>query len=212
MNRPAPRLRGRGPGKGRGLAGLLLGFLAACHGQLAFDQGGCDQDSECGLSSLHCDTASATCVECTADEHCAALGTTRVRCDTAANRCVECGLDADCGQGRGCRSHHCVTVCDKEGVNATCPVAAPYCEEDDLGFCVQCGDDVPDACASTSSPGPICNRLGTCVACQSNTDCKAPTPRCETFSGRCVACVSAKDCSGATAICDPTSNRCVPPS
>ena len=192
---------------------LLFGLLAlaACHQHVAFDQGGCDQDSECGLSTWHCDTTTATCVQCLSDDHCAALGIGRVRCDTAAHRCIECGADDDCGQGRVCRAHHCVTLCNAEGTSASCPSSAPYCEsDDDSGFCVQCGDDLPQACNGAAVAGPICGRLGMCIACQSDTDCHAPTAHCETFSGRCVECVANKDCSGGT-VCDPAANRCVSP-
>ncbi|HEY4185359.1 MAG TPA: hypothetical protein VGP07_09835 [Polyangia bacterium] len=186
-------------------------LLASCKGHLAFDEGGCDDDSECGLATLHCDVVTSTCVACTADAQCAALGAGRDRCDTAAHVCVECGLDSDCGQGRGCRFRHCVTLCNSEGPTSACPSAAPYCEDDDDGFCVQCGDDLANACSMSTAAGPICGRLGTCVACQGNADCKAPTGRCETFSGRCVECLGTKDCSGATPVCDPTINRCVAP-
>lgn len=192
------------------LGALVLALLGACHRQVLFDQGGCDDDSECGLATLHCDLPTATCVECTGDDQCAALGTARVRCDTAAHRCIECGLDGDCGQGRGCRFHHCVTICDGEGPNSSCPSAAPYCEDDDSGICVQCGDDLPQGCSGAGVAGPICGHLGLCVACQSDGDCHAPTPHCETFAGRCVECVSSKDCASGT-VCNPTTNQCVQP-
>jgi len=197
----------------RGARALLVVIAAgvSCHQQVAFDQNGCDQDSECGLTTLHCDTATATCVPCTTDDHCAALGIGRVRCDTAAHRCIECGLDEDCGQGRGCRNHHCVTLCSSEGASASCPLATPYCEsDDDAGFCIQCGDDLPQACSGAAAAGPICGRLGTCVACQSDPDCRAPTAHCETFAGRCVQCLGSKDCAAGT-VCDPATNQCVPP-
>lgn len=204
------RAKRRGKPLGSALGLAALGLLVACHQHVAFDENGCDEDWECGLTTLHCDTAAATCVECTNDDHCAALGIARIRCDTAVHRCVECGLDADCGQGRGCHGHHCVTLCNIEGANGSCPSAAPYCEADDLGFCVQCGDDLPHACDGGAVAGPICGRLGLCQACQVDGDCKAPTARCETFDGRCVACVDSKDCTGGT-VCDPVTNRCLPP-
>lgn len=188
----------------------MVAALAACHQHVAFDESGCDQDSECGLTTLHCDTATGTCVPCTNDDHCAALGIGRTRCDTAAHRCVECGLEADCGQGRGCRGHHCVTLCTAEGPNASCPAAAPYCESDDSGYCVQCGDDLPQACTGAAAAGPICGRLGMCLACLADADCHTPTAHCETFAGRCVECLANKDCAHGT-VCDPAMNRCVPP-
>lgn len=192
--------------------GPILLALAACNGRVSFDVSGCDKDSECGLPSLHCDVVSAVCVACTSDDHCSILGTGRDRCDTAAHRCVECGLDSDCGQGRGCRDGHCLTLCQGEGFSGMCPTAAPYCEDDSQdGFCVQCGDDLPNACAASTAAGPLCGHEGTCVACQHNSDCAAPTPRCETFSGRCVECLRAQDCSGSTPVCDPIVNRCVLP-
>jgi len=189
---------------------LVIALFGACHRHVVFDQGGCDDDYECGLATLHCDGASATCVECTSDDQCAALGTARVRCDTAAHRCIECGTDQDCGQGRGCRHNHCVTLCDEEGANSACPSAAPYCEDDDSGFCVQCGDDLPQGCSGTGVAGPICGRLGLCVACEADGDCHAPTAHCETFAGRCVECVTTKDCASGT-VCDPSGYHCTQP-
>jgi len=190
---------------------VMAAALAACHQHVAFDERGCDQDSECGLTTLHCDTASATCVPCTNDDHCAALGIGRIRCDTAAHRCIECGLDQDCGQGRGCRFHHCVTLCNAEGPSTSCPSAAPYCEaDDDSGYCVQCGDDLPQACSGAAVAGPICGRPGMCFGCQADADCHSPTGRCETFGGRCVECLGSKDCAPGT-VCDPATNQCVPP-
>lgn len=191
-----------------GLVGLAA--AGACRQRIAFDQGGCDQDSECGIATLHCDTDTSTCVECLADADCAALGTSRVRCDMASYRCIECGLDADCGQGRGCRHQHCVTLCNSEGMNAACPASAPYCEsDDDNGFCIQCGDDLPQACSGGAVAGPFCSRLGTCVACQADTDCGPSAPRCDLYSGRCVACLSTADCGTAGYVCDPASRTCV---
>jgi hypothetical protein len=194
------------------LAIFLMMILGDCRGRVTFDENGCDDDGECGISSLHCDVANATCVECVSDAQCTAQGRGRDRCDTAAYTCVECGLDSDCGQGRVCRHRHCVTLCASEGPSSSCPTSAPYCEDDDDdGFCVQCGDDLPQRCASGNAAGPICTRTGACVECQADRDCKAPSPRCETFSGRCVACLKSKDCTGSASLCDPTVNRCVPP-
>jgi len=195
------------------LVALMIAALRtlACHQHVAFDQNGCDHDSECGLPTWHCDTGSATCVQCLIDDDCAMLGIGRIRCDMAAHRCVECGTDGDCGQGRGCRARHCVTLCNTEGTSASCPSAAPYCEsDDDSGYCVQCGDDLPQSCKSSAVAGPICGRLGMCLACLTDSDCSAPSPHCETFAGRCVECVANKDCADGT-VCDPAANRCVSP-
>lgn len=203
----APR---RGGGRRERLLPIGIGLLVvvACNGRVVFDERGCDQDSECVLPSLQCDVASATCVACTTDDHCAMMGTGFNRCDMALHRCVECGLDADCGTGRGCEGGHCETRCQEEGASPACPTASGYCEGE-VGYCVECGDDLPTACASSSAAGPICNPAGRCVSCLSDTNCPAAAPRCDPFSGRCLACLHASDCPSSAPLCDPTIGRCV---
>jgi hypothetical protein len=189
------------------LVGLVVGF--GCNGRVLFDENGCDQDSECPLSGLYCDARSRTCVMCTADTHCAVLGTGLNRCDLALHRCVQCGLDADCGTGRTCHASRCVTPCEYEGYPDICPSATPHCEAS-LGFCILCEDD-NNACASATASGPICNMpTGLCVSCLKDANCGGTNPRCDTVVGRCVECLSSVDCdSVAKPVCNPLTWSCV---
>ena len=141
-------------------AALLLLAAAACNGQLRFqDQDAastrapCTRDTDCGLSSLHCDSFSGACVACTADIHC---GQGARRCDSALHRCIECGSQLDCASGQVCEAmtHRCVPSCVDNGA-PSCPPTAPTCEPQ-LGLCVECqGDadcDARPASARTRTP------------------------------------------------------------
>src|SRR5205085_5618127 len=77
----------------------------------------CTDDTQCGLSTLHCDRLSGDCVPCLVDSDCP--GAHR-RCDGALHRCVECGLSSDCAATSTCNptTHTCVRLCDGDARNA----------------------------------------------------------------------------------------------
>jgi len=205
------------------LVAALWAAVGACNGKVVFDPAGCDRDDECQLSTLHCDTATASCVECLTDAHCAAaatgspstsapmsaLGASTV-CDPTLHRCVECHTDADCGAGHLCREDRCVVTCQKEGPDPLCKGATSHCEGD-LGFCIECEDD-NRACAAISAVGTICDRkIGRCVACLSDANCGGTNPRCDTTEGRCVVCLTSDDCGPKLPLCDPAALDCIAP-
>ena len=196
-------------------AGVLAGL--SCSGRVEFTETTstlCTGDSDCPLSTLHCDPGSGQCVACTADAQCLALGLGLARCDSTTHRCIGCFTAPDCATGLVCSSSHCVTPCTGTTI---CPASAPHCEGD-VGFCVACdesgtiSEDGLPACGTTGTSGPICNRaIGQCVACLVDSSCGGSTPRCNTYAGKCVACLSSADCTTAAApVCDPVSNQCVP--
>lgn len=188
------------------LSGALL--LSSCNNRILFDVDGCDQDQECPLSNLHCDTATGTCVACTEDVHC--VQADRNRCDPGSHRCAECVIDSDCGltAGHACRENHCVTLCRFEGNDSACMgLATPHCEAD-VGFCVACEKE-NRTCALASGPGPICNvQTGLCVACRSDANCGGTNPRCDKIAGYCVECLQSGDCAPAAPFCDPSTSMC----
>ncbi|APR87597.1 PE-PGRS family protein [Minicystis rosea] len=59
------------------------------------------------------------------------------------------------------------------------------------------------------APQPVCGGGGLCVQCGSNTDCSAPTPKCDTATSTCVACLASTDCSAPTPVCNPATHACV---
>jgi len=188
-----------------GLLSVAL-LLSSCNSRILFDVDGCDQDQECPLASLHCDTATGTCVACTEDVHCAQAD--RNRCDPGSHRCAECVIDSHCGLGRACRENHCVTLCRFEGNDSACMgLATPHCEAD-VGFCVACEDN-NKTCALASEQGPICNvQTGLCVACRSDANCGGTNPHCDKITGHCVECLQSGDCAPAAPICDPSTSQC----
>ncbi|HVR64349.1 MAG TPA: hypothetical protein VMU50_20755 [Polyangia bacterium] len=179
------------------LGGLVaaLASVAACHGQLRFDDASCATDADCGIASLHC--LAGACVACAADLHCTTPGLPR--CDLALHRCVECGVSSDCPGNQTCRASHCATTCASVAV---CPATAPRCDD---GFCVQCDDGV--GCPASAASRCLGHR---CVGCTADTDCGGVTPRCDVVTRACVQCQGNTDCSSATPLCDPTAGRCLP--
>lgn len=165
--------------------------------------GACRDDSDCGLSTLHCDYQTGLCFECVQDEDCAPLGAGR--CDVALHRCVECGVGQDCPDGFSCdpTSRSCLPECEYD---EDCPDSAHECEYL-RGLCIQCDQDWE--CEDDGLP--YCGLGGaSCVECREDFHCGAPL-LCDALLGRCVECRHAIDCeSGAS--CDPSSRECVRPS
>jgi hypothetical protein len=60
-----------------------------------------------------------------------------------------------------------------------------------------------------AAPTPKCDTTtSTCVACVTSADCSGTTPTCDTTTGTCHACATNADCSGTTPICNATSGAC----
>jgi hypothetical protein len=160
---------------------------------------GCAGDDDCGLESLHCDLASASCVECLNDAHCAPLGLTR--CDGAIHRCVECGVDFDCPAEGACdpASRRCLQRC-REDVDC----AADEGCASTRGVCYECDDD--DECERSLTGSHCVRESGLCVVCERDEDCAGLY--CDPVTRNCVECRHAADC-GAGRVCDPSDHRCV---
>jgi hypothetical protein len=193
----------------RGAGAALLGALAlaACgNQQWAFDAdagstgaaGACSRDSDCRLSTLHCDTVSGACVACIDDSQCTDPNL-RI-CDSALNSCVQCGVDGDCAIGQECEptTHHCVSSCADGG---SCPASAPHCTG---GYCLGC---TTNGDCATSAAGNVCDTAtGQCVACTSDAQCPSQLRRCDRTTDTCVACLTSADCHDN--FCDPTTHTC----
>jgi hypothetical protein len=87
--------------------------------------------------------------------------------------------------------------------HAACGTATPVCTP--LGACVQCA-----ASSDCRAPTPLCDTArSVCVGCRADTDCSGSTRFCDAARSVCVACRRAADCGGATPVCDATRSVCV---
>ncbi|MGH7439271.1 MAG: hypothetical protein ACRENE_26595 [Polyangiaceae bacterium] len=182
--------------------------LADAGGDMGTDTGaeaapgrrGCTVDTDCPLSSLHCDTFSGApgqCVACIKSEQC--HDPSFPVCDYDLKECVECVGDGDCPGGR-CEmtTHRCIPSCLDAG---TCP-GNLYCKR---GECIEC-DDINAYCRSYD----VCNtNIGQCVQCIDDRDCYSYSshPKCDQTAGRCVECVTSSGCEP-WEVCDPESHTC----
>jgi Cys-rich repeat protein len=162
---------------------------------------GCTSDAACGLSTLHCDTASGSCVACVSDADCA--GGADKRCDAALHQCVQCGVDGDCPSGEVCviATARCATSCS----SITDCITSGYVCDLTRDICVRC---FVDAMCDLTPQTPKCAADGTCVECTSDANCSGATPRCNQVNGSCVQCLTAADCPTGEPLCDPTSLTC----
>jgi hypothetical protein len=164
----------------------------------------CASDSDCRLSTLHCDTASHRCVACLVDLQCEAP---LPRCDNDLHQCVNCLLGTDCSGGEVCDAiaHRCMRSCADGGA---CPSYAPHCSPP-RWVCVECQNS--GDCAN-SPAGHVCDvAAGKCVSCVAGTSCPSDRPHCDRRSGRGVQCLSSADCAHDEPLCDPVSHECVGP-
>jgi len=157
----------------------------------------CSLDTDCRLSSLHCDPVSHACVACLRDAHC---GGGQPRCQAARHVCVECLAAMDCAANQACMFGRCIATCAS---GATCPAEAAMCDE--RGLCVRCAHDSECSVAAV----PYCNvATGQCVACLDDAQC--PTAQhCHPYRSVCVGCLSSTDCSSDRHICNPATGVCI---
>ena len=163
-------------------------------------QAQCVSDTDCPLTTLHCDPVSGECFACVDDSQCTQPGLPR--CDSALHSCVQCGVSSDCASGQVCEptARQCVTACPDGG---RCPASAPLCSS--RGLCVGCQANAD--CAGAAG-GVTCNTAtGQCVQCASKAQCNSTAPLCDPTTNRCVGCVSATDCR--EGYCDPVAHACV---
>ena len=176
-----------------------------------------------GGNAPTCDTATKTCVGCTAATEATVCTGTRTRCDlnrmqcsvclsrsdcgvatpacdTQNGNCVQCLIDSDCTGANACGTDHlCHPIC-LSNANCTNP-ARPVCDTA-TGACGECVANTD--CAANANNLHVCNTENhNCVACLANTDCAATpaTPVCQTRNNQCVACTANSDCPAATPIC-----------
>ena len=145
----------------------------------------CSAANPCG-APLVCDSG-GECVECISDTNC--TGDTPA-CDTLTKRCVACQGNVGCAGGYVCSPSApvCVLPCTEP---SECPAFIDGCR---ANVCSACHD--PEDCGALFCDIPH----GRCVACLSDANCPAATPKCHAATGTCGACVRNLDC-GAGGVC-----------
>jgi len=164
----------------------------------------CGQDADCGLASLHCETASRRCVECLKNSQCKAPSGV---CDTSVYRCVACLADTDCSADQTCETNtrKCRARCD---ATTACKQAGYSCDLT-RGACRQCdgGETMSDDCPAATMQCQPKSLL--CVACVYDNQCPSHQ-LCDLPAGRCVGCEDSRDCFDvAKPFCNPASQQCV---
>ncbi len=148
--------------------------------------GGCTRLGEC---------------ECTQSAQCPAA---RPSC-APDHLCVECLVHADCDGGGLCDpfTRRCITPCD---AGSQCSGVQNICGDDLPRHCMACEDQ---ALCTTPGLTHCAESVGFCVACQNDSHCAAPTPRCDRRFGTCVGCLQPADCPVGT-YCQLTTTDCQP--
>jgi hypothetical protein len=168
-----------------------VGFAPPCH-----------KDDDCPVSKLHCNLATAQCVECLGDRHC--VVSQYPFCDTAVERCVGCLSTSDCRANEICNpnGYVCIVKC---AAASNCPIVQPLCNAE--GLCAECVNG--DECGQHQ----VCDfKIGRCVGCIDGTQCAAPTPYCDLYNPehtRCKECLSSSDCPADRPYCDLHGGLCV---
>ena len=182
-------------------AALLSDSSASPDVEAGRDAGTCHADSDCSLSTLHCDTASGACVACLVNAECSADGGLN-RCDTTVNACVACVSDTDCASSDQCLTsiHICIPRCSASN---KCAASTARCDVP-KGYCIECASDGECTRTGRAACEPT---SGQCVGCLTDAQCASPTARCDTAIHTCVTCLSGVDC--ASNVCDPILHACV---
>jgi uncharacterized repeat protein (TIGR01451 family)/MYXO-CTERM domain-containing protein len=158
----------------------------------------CLSNADC-TSPLICDVAGTkTCVQCTPSNtgNCDSAGTGGA---CLPNGNCGCLSDSDCGasdSGRVCDAtvSQCISGCRGTGGNG-CPTTL-VCTSSDatIGIC-----RLPDECqtdADCAAPTPVCDTASLpkkCVGCVDSGDCTAQNPVCQ--NNTCTGCTSDADCT-----------------
>lgn len=197
----------------RAFEAALAIMAACCNTTYEFDDtvvAPCVSATECP-DGLQCELEGRRCVECTADEHCAAGSVPH--CDTASGRCVECLADSDCAPDSACRSARCVSPCmQRTAESCESSLEDTHDERDEQcevsnGQCVHCDAARPCRGAET---GMLCDAArGLCVQCITEADCSGARPRCDLIRGACVSCLTSADCPSPTPWCQTRTGICI---
>ncbi|MDX2024226.1 MAG: hypothetical protein SF187_28550 [Deltaproteobacteria bacterium] len=199
-------------------------FCAASGSSLAGECLQCLSSSDCGGSTPICNAGLGVCVACNGDFGSGA----NLACGMASPFCAPsgcssvCVADAQCGSGNWCNSGACQPkvpngqavpggVCD--GAVAARACATGVCAVAD-GLC-----GLPTG-NSTCTASPQCRvgvcvsngaNAGTCLDCNTDSDCSGATPACSGTSNLCVTCTSnnKQACGGLTPVCDVGAAVCV---
>ncbi len=192
---------------------------------------GCASNADCTTAAPVCDTASQTCKPCQNDY--AASNPGPDSCPTAAlPACQPTGapLAGQCGQcssinNTACSMSTTTPICVTGSATCGCTKDSDcnpdsYCDTSKAasGTCTT-GCRVTDGGVDNCATGEYCTQtngsIGTCMSepCNSNGDCKAPTPVCDTLGQPqvCVQCINDSDCpmaNGMPQVCDGK-NHCV---
>lgn len=188
---------------------LLVLLAAVAVGCSPPSRGGVCDDVTCGDNET-CDSSTGTCIASSSDggsDACGGCSGATPVCDTATKSCVRCTATAGCSGRTGiCDTSVAGGVCVQCLSDDTCPAAAPTCHPDNR-ICVACLDDSDCGGAAPVCD----DATGLCARCTSERGCSGATPACDTDvpGGACVGCVDDGDCGGATPACDPVRAVCV---
>jgi hypothetical protein len=188
---------------------------------------GCLTATDCSATAPVCDTTSSLCTACSNDYSStnpgplpcptSALPACQPTGTTLAGQCAVCSSTND----SACVTEATTPVC--VAASATCGCAKDtdcnansYCDTTTVstGVCTTgcrvVGDGGVDNCATGEYCTEANGSVGTCMTqpCNSNTDCKAPDPVCNTTvqPHSCAACLNDVDCPTGK-VCDAT-NQC----
>ncbi len=170
----------------------------------------CSSEIQCMTSypqtTPHCElagTATGECVACRTFDDCDAVD--QPICSTSTNTCVACTRQPDCvghvgtpncqlatGACVGCRDFNDCTspdeptcspsfVCEKCSIDADCAgrVGTTHCNVDGSGSCVQCNTSTDCGAAAPVCDGSVCR------VCRADSECSSDA--CDLSSGECLA-------------------------
>jgi hypothetical protein len=161
---------------------------------------------------LACAALSFSSIACTKDnpafccstiESCATAGTSAlVTCNSAGSRPV-CDDDGDFGPKHTCIPDPTAPAC--EGNDDCTMPQRPVCDTDDTGTCVGC--DSASDCSGRFGTRNMCNQsTGACVECTSPSHCTAATAPVCGGDGVCRGCEANDECM--SGVCDTDTGAC----
>ena len=173
--------------------------------------GGCLVNSDCSGAAPIC--SANTCRGCASNAECQAIHGSGLlvldKCDNgvpllsgvANGACADCAADADCTNPAlpACNSNGVCVECLNDGY---CSGATPICS---ASVCVGCSGDLQCStrngpaqgrCDLSGNPVTSGSTDGSCVFCNSHSQCSGATPVCLPDGSACRSCASDAECFG----------------
>lgn len=122
------------------------------------------------------------------------------------------GTPQDCGTGasRTCTGACTPGPCTCDDSSLTLCNGVCLDTRTDSNNCGGCGR-VCSGVGSSGSGRPLRCHYGRCTECATDSDCAAPTPKCDTQTATCVVCETNVDCPISGWTCNPNTHGCVAP-